>query len=643
MKNLFKKTCLLLAATVVLSSCSDFSEVNVDPTAASEEQVQVEYFINHSIIGAQMSPGVAERSFVLYWKIGAHQAADVDGGVFSVASYNDGWTSAYYNQVSSWLNHINTAIQIAEKQIEAGNKKEYTNNLIQVARIWRAYLMSEMSDNFGPIPISAFKGENPEFNSVKDVYYFMLSELEDASAKLDLSVTNPNSLTSQDPAYGYDYAKWQKFANSLRLRYAMRLSEVDPDKAQAEFEAASQDISKLIIHPDETFDVPEKPGWDALTGVMSRPWDTQPLSATLNNLYVGLGSVESSAQLNQLGVDFEPADIKPANWHGVEYSSFFPTKTNDPMAGYWFDGMPHTIDPRAYQAFSIPGNTNASNYPDQNGEYDTKTVHALKDESGNVVHSIDATNTWNARVDGDWGPKNSKNDLVNYGGTMPRLNMQFRNSENTRIFFQPSETYFLIAEVAVRGWSTPIPGKQAYEEGIKANFEYWGVSQYLSSYLSSTDYNRVGTSVKWGHTVEPPESRTMKYKDGETGTISTVEVAYPTNDLYKNGTVRNDHLTKIITQKFIAELPWLPMEAWSDHRRLGLPFFENPAIVKPIPTLQALTESNYMTSSQEFFPQRLKYPSSLQNSNEKGYSQALEYLGGSDAVLTPLWWAQGSQ
>jgi hypothetical protein len=636
MKNIIKTIGLLFITSTIIVSCSDFENVNTDPTNASEDQVQVQYFIDNSIIGAQMDPDVAERSFVLYWKIGGHQAADVDGGVFSIGDYNDAWTTHYYNQIADWLNNINSAIDVANDQIKADNEKGYTKNLLQVARIWRAYLLAEMSDNFGPVPTKAFQGKNPEFKSVKDVYYYILSELKDASEKLDLGVSNPSGLDDEDPAYGYDYAKWQKFANSLRLRYAMRLSQVDESKAKSEFEDADKDLSKLITNSDETFEVQEKPGWDALTGVMSRPWDTQPMSVTLNNIYVGLGSVKSASQL---GADFQSA-VKPADWHGVKYTKFFPTKTNDPMAGYWFDGLPNTIDPRAYKAFSIPGNVDAPNYPKQNGDYDTKTVHKLKDKDGNTVHKIDAKNTWNARVDGDWGAKNSMNELVNYGGTMPRLKMQFRDSDNKRVFFQPSETYFLLAEAAVRGWDTPISGKKAYEDGIKANFDYWGVSQYLSTYLNSTDYNRLGTSVKWDHTTEPPAAHTMKYKDGKTGKVSTVEVKYPKNTLYKNGNVRNDHLTKIITQKFIAELPWLPMEAWSDHRRLGLPFFENPAIVKPIPTLPALTNSTYMTSSQKFFPQRLKYPSSLVNSNEEGYNEAVEALNGKDAVLTPLWWAQ---
>ena len=39
-------------------------------------------------------------------------------------------------------------------------------------------------------------------------------------------------------------------------------------------------------------------------------------------------------------------------------------------------------------------------------------------------------------------------------------------------------------------------------------------------------------------------------------------------------------MTKIFTQKYIAQVPWLPEEVWSDHRRIGLPFFENQAVGK---------------------------------------------------------------
>ena len=634
MKKVFKHTWMLLAIVVVMASCKKFDEININPTAANADQVQVEYFINNSINGAQQNPDVAERSFVLYWKVAAHQSED-EG--LSSGYYNDGWTGAYYNQTAGWQNNINSAIEVGNAQIANGKSKAYTGNLIQVARIWRAYLMSEMSDIFGPIPVDGFKGQNPEFKDVKTVYYFILDELKDASSKLDLAVTNPDAVKKEDPAYKYDYAKWQKFANSLRLRFAMRLSEVDAAKAKAEFEAAAA-TNNFITDWSEAFQVQEKPGWDDLTGVMSREWNPQFLSPTLNNLWIGLGGIKSA---DQLGAAFAPF-VKPAGYIGMKFDNHFSTMTNDPSAGYWLDGLPNTIDPRAYKAFILPGdfsNPNFNSYPSWTTSAKT-TVRNLVDANGGVVKAIDAKYSWNPGINGDWGAKGTMNNVVYYyEGTVPRLSNAFRASTAKRVFFAPAETYFLLAEGAERGWTTPINGKTAYETGITRNFEFWGVS--LGTYLSSTDYNRAGTSVSWDHVAEPPATYTMNFVNGYTGAAGVATIKYPVNTLYKNGAVKNDHLNKIITQKFIAEVPWLPLEAWSDQRRLGLPFFENPAIDVLSPNLPALTAANYMTSNVKFFPQRIKYPSGLKNSNPDGYGQAVTALdGGTDEILTPLWWAK---
>lgn len=99
----------------------------------------------------------------------------------------------------------------------------------------------------------------------------------------------------------------------------------------------------------------------------------------------------------------------------------------------------------------------------------------------------------------------------------------------------------------------------------------------MDSYLASEDYNRVGTSVKFTHTVEP-SNMTVNYKDGYTNASQTMTYQYPdaTKILYK-GKKLNDQLTKIITQKYIAQTPYLALEMWNDYRRLGLPFFDMPA------------------------------------------------------------------
>ena len=76
-------------------SCSDFEEINVDPTAANATQVQPEYFINSSISGAQQNPHISERIFVLYWIDAGHMSRV---GTLSEGSQNDGWTSDYYKR-----------------------------------------------------------------------------------------------------------------------------------------------------------------------------------------------------------------------------------------------------------------------------------------------------------------------------------------------------------------------------------------------------------------------------------------------------------------------------------------------------------------------------------------------------------------
>ncbi len=635
MKNIIKTALILITGSLLFVSCGeDFFDVNTDPKAANFEQVQVEYFLNNSITGAQMDPHVAERQFILYWKTGARQHRV--NGVIATGSYNDGWSIDNYSYLSGWLKTANLAVSVAEEKIEAGVVLSYTNNLLQIARIWRVYLMSEFTDNYGPMPIDGFQGNNPEFKDVQTVYYYMLAELADAVSKIDVNVQNPADLAKFDKAYGFDYLKWVKYGNSMRMRLAMRLSEVDPAKAKTEFEAAA--AGPIITHVADMFSVDERPGWDALTGVMTREWNSQPLSATLNNLYIGLGGIPTQEQVPEVFHE----KIKPADYMGLRFEQHMGTYTNDPTAGFIFDGLYPVMDPRAYKAFIIPGwfdNPDFNHYPSWTQDA-FNTSRTLVDDDSNVLTTLNGTGTWNAACLGAWGVKSAKNNFSFYVGTNPRLAHRYRNSTSSRVFFGPWETYFLVAEAAVRGWTTPMDGKTAYEEGIAASFDYFGVTGYLSDYLQSESYNRAGTSVKWEHIAEPPATVSMNYVDGYTGETGTWTFTYPVNHMHNNGATKNDLLTKIITQKYLSQLPWLPLEAWSDHRRLGLPFFENPSVELPISTMPALTQSNYMESRSAFFPQRVPYPSTLQNSNPDGYAQAIGFLGGPDAVLTPLWWAK---
>ena len=637
-----------------LVSCSDFDEVNTNPTAAGEEYVKPQYALNNSIGQAQMNPGTAERVVVYNWASAARICGEMS--FLNVGRYSDDYTSAYYYpDLSASIKNATLAITAVENQLEAAtttaHEKEFFPNIKQFARIWRAYLISEFVDNFGPYPIESFLGENPVFNSEKDDYEFILKELKEAAAAINTSVLPVEAEGKCDPFDNvkYDPVKWQKYANSLRMRLAMRLSNIDKATAQAEFEDAAK--GNKILTADDMFAVKENDGWDVFSGVYTRSFDDQVLSSTVANLLTNLGGIKVTEQRSDLA-----SYVKPANYLGIKYDRHYVANTDNPTKQYWLDGMPENLDPRALKIFCLPDDENAENYIDKYNDRTAKDfVLYTVDENGNPIPNkdnpgeikIDATRCWNgypAGSRGGWSPTLAYNQLVTNGYgpgcTLPMLGKDYCQGKS-RIFFAAWETYFLLAEASLYGWNTGTTAKEAYENGIKASFEYFGVSEYVNDYLNSTNYNRVGTSVKFDHTTEPTAEQ-MTYVDGYSKEQKTVTYEYPTASKTLYGKALNDHLTKIITQKFIAQTPYLVLEMWSDFRRLGLPFFEIPANESSMTGSDMVNvwNPNSWKDGQkwEFYPQRMRYPSSLENADPEGYKQAVELLGGSDNIITPLWW-----
>lgn len=637
-----------------LVSCSDFDEVNTNPTAAGEEYVKPQYTLNNSIGQAQMNPGTAERIVVYNWASAARICGEMS--FLNVGRYSDDYTSSYYYpDLSASIKNATLAITAVENQLEAAtttaHEKEFFPNVKQFARIWRAYLISEFVDNFGPYPIESFLGENPVFNSEKDDYEFILKELKEAAATINTSVLPVEAEGKCDPFDNvkYDPVKWQKYANSLRMRLAMRLSNIDKATAQAEFEDAAK--GNKILTADDMFAVKENDGWDVFSGVYTRSFDDQVLSSTVANLLTNLGGIKVTEQRSDLA-----SYVKPANYLGIKYDRHYVANTDNPTKQYWLDGMPENLDPRALKIFCLPDDENAENYIDKYNDRTAKDfVLYTVDENGNPIPNkdnpgeikIDATRCWNgypAGSRGGWSPTLAYNQLVTNGYgpgcTLPMLGKDYCKGKS-RIFFAAWETYFLLAEASLYGWNTGTTAKEAYENGIKASFEYFGVSEYVNDYLNSTNYNRVGTSVKFDHTTEPTAEQ-MTYVDGYSKEQKTVTYEYPTASKTLYGKALNDHLTKIITQKFIAQTPYLVLEMWSDFRRLGLPFFEIPANESSMTGSDMVNvwNPNSWKDGQkwEFYPQRMRYPSSLENADPEGYKQAVELLGGSDNIITPLWW-----
>lgn len=655
------KTIILgLGACTALFSCSDFDEVNTSPITATIEYVKPQFALNNSIAQAKMDPGVSERIVVYNWGSAARVIGEMS--FLNVGRYSDDYTSSYYYPcICNSIKNATLAINTADQQLASGtataHEQKFFPNVKQFARIWRAYLISEFTDNFGPYAIEGFMGENPVFNSEKEVYAFILKELKEASEAIDTSVEAEGDEGSCDTfGNNFNATKWKKLANSLRMRYAMRLSVVDPATARSEFSAAAEGLN-VITTQDEIFAVPENNGWDNLTGVFTRSFDDQVLSSTVANLLTNLGGVKVADMYPRLA-----SNVKPANYLGIRYNRHYVANTDNPTKQYWMDGIPENLDPRALKIFCLPDDAEAENYIDKYLDKSAKDFALLAvDESGKPIPSaekqdriaIDATKCWNGYPAGTratWSSTVSYNELVSNGYgpgcTLPMLGSDYCSGK-ARIYFAPWESYFLLAEAAEYGWISNITPKEAYELGIRSSFEYFGVSEYADQYINSTTRNRLGTSVAFDDTVEPT-SKVMTYRDGYTNTDQIQEVVYnyPTASKTLYGKAMNDHLTKIITQKYIAQMPYQVLEIWNDHRRLGLPFFEIPANESDLigsDMVNVLKKDSWKNGQQwDFYPQRMRYPTTLDNADPENYQKAVELLGGSDVIITPLWWSLGS-
>ena len=627
------------------TSCDDFEEINVSPSVAGKEVVKPYYALNNSIIGAQQSPHEAERIAVYNWASAARISGE-NSTFLSNGRYSDSYNHDYHNSyISNWIKNATLAITLADEKaadLVSEHDINFNKNVKAFARIWRVVMISEYTDNFGPYPIEAFQGTNPAFNSVQEVYYFMLDELKAAVADIVLSEEPTADEAKSDPIFGYNAEKWAKYGNSLRLRLAMRLSEVDGAKAKSEFEAVDKNM--LIKTLDETAKVKEYNQWNAWAGIYSRSWNIISLPSSMSNILVGLGGVSVSEQRPDLA-----QYTKPMDYLGMQFLDHYADKTDNPTKGYWIDGIPENLDPRALRIYCIPGDKAADNFKDYGSSDIKNTTQPLNDADGQKILDLQGQFTWNyypAGSRGAWSPKFAKNYAVGswYDTMLPVLCKTYGgDSESSRIWFGAWETHFLLAEAALYGWSAGTSAEAAYEQGIRVSFENFGVSQYVDAYLQSEDYNRVGVSVKFSHTEEPA-SFTANYVNGYTNEAGTITYEYPNAamGLYKGGKL-NDQLAKIITQKYIAQTPYGTLEMWNDRRRLGLPWFEipnNETSFVGADMENTWTPNSYKEKqSSKVFPQRLRYPSSLQNADPQGYAKAIELLGGADNTLTPLWWA----
>lgn len=230
-KKKMKKALILLVILVTFGSCDKgFEELNVNPTKPTElaPATKLTYI--------QLYTGGSNYVAYLFWNM-IHLMPNVQhlnnthyGPIFN---YKEGHTHWLFEE--QFKTTVKNVVDL-EAQLEKSDAPTAAADLA-IARVQKVLIFSRLTDAYGDIPYSeAGKGflegiRFPKYDKQSDIYADMLATLESSAATL--ATAGANSYGSADLLYGGDNAKWRKFANSLMLRLAMRMVNVDPAGAQA--------------------------------------------------------------------------------------------------------------------------------------------------------------------------------------------------------------------------------------------------------------------------------------------------------------------------------------------------------------------------------------------------------------------------
>src|SRR6266568_2911127 len=224
----YKILSVLAAALIASTACGDLTSVNQNPNGPTDVP----------------PPSILSNAI-------QDVVRNVDG-VTSLNIRGGGLWAQYYSEIqyrnedqyivrsgtSGGWNLYNESLEDFQRMIAKGGVAAVPN-WDAVGRIMKSYVFSVMTDAMGDIPYSeALKGDSllaPKYDTQRDIYTALFADLAKASQEIDPAGFG---FPSGDVMYSGAMAKWRKFANSLRLRLAMHLSNVDPATAESEAQAA---------------------------------------------------------------------------------------------------------------------------------------------------------------------------------------------------------------------------------------------------------------------------------------------------------------------------------------------------------------------------------------------------------------------
>lgn len=224
---------VLLAATAI--SCDDDKLIEMNRPKKNASEVPGELLFTNglrNLADMMASTDVNSNVFRLYSQYWA-QTTYPDESQYNMVSReipDNLWEDAYRDV----LKDLDEAAQVIEENYEAlGMSEGHKANQIAVININKAYMYFVLTDVFGAVPFSEALDEEillPKYEAGSVVYDGAISMLNDAISSID--VNEPGFSSTQDLIYEGDMEGWLRYGNSLKLRVAMTIADVDGSKAQ---------------------------------------------------------------------------------------------------------------------------------------------------------------------------------------------------------------------------------------------------------------------------------------------------------------------------------------------------------------------------------------------------------------------------
>lgn len=293
--KIFKIALGLAVAGLTLNSCTEnFQELNTRPDALVASKLDAglvgQAFANAQARALYGAPGGSTAGFQTAQSL----FADLYAQYFATTATN--FDSDRYTQVGNWSNGAWTYFyqQTAPPLKLVLDYTEQNDLAIEnaMAKIWKVEAYHRITDYWGPIIYSEFGNglERVNYDTQESIYRNFFVLLDEAVAVLKANpgkaafVGHDQLTTASDALYNGKTDKWLVFANSLRLRLALRVKYADPNLAKAEAEKAVAD-GIMLTNEDaallRTTTLSRNPYW------IITDWGEFRMSALMESVLVG--------------------------------------------------------------------------------------------------------------------------------------------------------------------------------------------------------------------------------------------------------------------------------------------------------------------------------------------------------------------